>query len=599
MSTLCSARAKFKKLQGLLELTDTHLQWTQDGKKAPMLSVPHSDAAALFSSKESSPQVKLRVSVYGDDDGHTFNFTSARPVAVAEREAFKTELTNIISRNRTVREKSVLKPPVSATPIAPVSNGAVARAPLPVSRPSTSRAASVSSDARTPGTPSSDPAHDFRLRKKVLVKTPELAALHRELVMTGQITESEFWEGREHLLLAQAAAETQKKGRPGQLVDPRPQAVEGGEVKIVITPQLVHDIFEEFPVVAKAYDENVPGKLSEAEFWKRYFQSKLFHSHRASIRSTATQHVVKDDAIFDKYLEKPDDQLEPRRQRESNVDLFIDLEATYEDHEETGNEKDFTMQAGKQRGALPLIRKFNEHSERLLKTSMYGSPAKRRRVESADSSDPWNHYAQLDLDDLHDPDTSPGIILDMQDRQRYFEGRAAGASAEEVPRPAVDLRVALQEAKRDLEGWSADLAQLKIERKAGDTALTSMTANVAARLDVNKRKNDIPEDIFRQMRTCQTAANEFLRQFWSSIYPPATDLQTLATPATPQQKAAKATRMVGYLSKTPEKVNAIVIAAHAAGVDRQKVEIGMKPILDAVDKALSFWRTRKPPANRP
>ena len=25
------------------------------------------------------------------------------------------------------------------------------------------------------------------------------------------------------------------------------------------------------------------------------------------------------------------------------------------------------MQAGKQRGALPLIRKFNEHSERLLK----------------------------------------------------------------------------------------------------------------------------------------------------------------------------------------------------------------------------------------
>jgi transcription initiation factor TFIIH subunit 1 len=34
--------------------------------------------------------------------------------------------------------------------------------------------------------------------------------------------------------------------------------------------------------------------------------------------------------------------------------------------EQTGNEKDVTMQAGRQRGALPLIRKFNEHSERLL-----------------------------------------------------------------------------------------------------------------------------------------------------------------------------------------------------------------------------------------
>ena len=48
-------------------------------------------------------------------------------------------------------------------------------------------------------------------------------------------------------------------------------------------------------------------QLSEAEFWSRYFQSKLFNSHRASIRSSAAQHVVKDDPIFDKYLEKEDD----------------------------------------------------------------------------------------------------------------------------------------------------------------------------------------------------------------------------------------------------------------------------------------------------
>lgn len=63
-----------------------------------------------------------------------------------------------------------------------------------------------------------------------------------------------------HLILAQAAAEGQKRGKPGQLVDPRPQTVDG-EVKIIITPQLVHDIFEEYPVVAKAYSDNVPNKV--------------------------------------------------------------------------------------------------------------------------------------------------------------------------------------------------------------------------------------------------------------------------------------------------------------------------------------------------
>jgi transcription initiation factor TFIIH subunit 1 len=62
-------------------------------------------------------------------------------------------------------------------------------------------------------------------------------------------------------LLAEAAAEGQKRGRPDQLVDLRPQTVEGGEVKIVITPQLVHDIFDEFPVVARAYNDNVPNKV--------------------------------------------------------------------------------------------------------------------------------------------------------------------------------------------------------------------------------------------------------------------------------------------------------------------------------------------------
>lgn len=64
-----------------------------------------------------------------------------------------------------------------------------------------------------------------------------------------------------HLILAQSAAEGQKKGKPGQLVDPRPEAVEGGEIKIRITPQLVHDIFDEYPIVSTAYSENVPNKV--------------------------------------------------------------------------------------------------------------------------------------------------------------------------------------------------------------------------------------------------------------------------------------------------------------------------------------------------
>ncbi|THH30841.1 hypothetical protein EUX98_g3340 [Antrodiella citrinella] len=479
-TTSCSARASYKKLQGTLELTGQHLQWTQDGQKAPSVKVPKEGAAA----------VRLKLGLVSDETGHNFTFTSSPPpLALSEREKFKVELTNIIARNRGAAPTHTT-PRIPGTPAIypPIgTNVASPRPPLPGSRASMSRAPSVSSDSR--GTPSGEAANDFRIRKRVLMGTPELAALHRELVIGGHITEAEFWDGREHLLHAQKAAESQKKGKSGQLVDPRPQTVDG-EVKIVITPQLVHDIFEEYPVVSQAYNDNVPNKLNEAEFWKRYFQSKLFNAHRASIRSSATQHVVKDDTIFDKYLQKDDDELEPRSIRDDRVDVFIDLGATREDHGEK-----------------------------------------------------------------------------------------------------LDVRETTREASDQLRGWGGRLSQFRLEKKAGEAALVSMTQNVSARLDVKNRENDIPEGLLRQMTTCQTAANEFLRQFWLAIYPPPSELQT-ASASGPAQKAAKAAKMIGYLEKTGEKVDGLVRTARAEGVDPEKVQVAMKPVTDAVEKAMSFWRIR-------
>lgn len=49
MPTLvCTARASYKKMPGSLELTESHLQWTQDGKKAPSVRVPYSEAACQY-----------------------------------------------------------------------------------------------------------------------------------------------------------------------------------------------------------------------------------------------------------------------------------------------------------------------------------------------------------------------------------------------------------------------------------------------------------------------------------------------------------------------------------------------------------------------
>ena len=135
--------------------------------------------------------MKLKLVLYSFLEGHTFTFTNPLPVATAEREQFKNEITNHISRNRTSRASATDPLTTPATP----NNFAAPSPKTAAIRQSggTPRASSITSDRSGSG----NDAADFQLRKRVLLNSPDLANLHRELVMSGQITENEFWDGRE------------------------------------------------------------------------------------------------------------------------------------------------------------------------------------------------------------------------------------------------------------------------------------------------------------------------------------------------------------------------------------------------------------------
>lgn len=164
------------------------------------------------------------------EDAYSFTYTSASS-AVSDREYFKRELSAIIAANRDRLD----------------AGGAAAES-------------SFRDNGAAEGA-----AATYRLRKLVLNSSPALAQLHRELVIGGDISEAEFWEGREDLVAAVEAVEKQKKGRSGEMVDPRPETSDGGEVTVKITPALIREIFEEYPAVLKAYDENVPEPVSRLQ----------------------------------------------------------------------------------------------------------------------------------------------------------------------------------------------------------------------------------------------------------------------------------------------------------------------------------------------
>ena len=384
MDAMATASASYKKQGGRLELRqddastsaetgDESLVWLPDGASASSskrVVLPGARLTSLFSSKETAAKVMLRVGLApqgttatassGDAEHFAFTFTNASS-AVSDREKFKGALSVLIARNRATTASGS---PSTAAP----SPAAAAPSPAPVARAGTPMRASAgpSAGASRSGTPGVSAQQqqqqqqqsilqDYTLRAKALQRDQALASLHRELVVQSKaVSESEFWDGRESILLELAAEDRLTKGKSAKMVDPRPEVASDGKVTVKITPTLVQEIFEEFPAVARAYAENVPSpvcllwcaslttpadllgtlyvQLDNSQFWTRYFQSKLFNRNRSTNRAAVS--TIKDDAIFDKYLDLEDDDVEPRNLPAEHIYKLLDLAATEEDQHE-------------------------------------------------------------------------------------------------------------------------------------------------------------------------------------------------------------------------------------------------------------------------
>ncbi|KAJ9110233.1 hypothetical protein QFC19_001636 [Naganishia cerealis] len=655
----------------------------------------------MFTSKAGAKKTSLKLEFEGNvpSGGLTFQFTAPPPQDVAERQQVQDLLVPIIARNkerlvaRTVdgsdaeagiraggnalvesRGKVTSTPSGRAVDVARVVAGA-SPGPSRVSSPTVGSPTTADTTTTIPTGPLGPSLTPFaiQLKQSVLRKHPHLLSLHRQLVIEKLVTEAEFWDGREHLLEQERLMSTQQPGRSSQLLDDRfgftQQAkaraererkdkivgtgfgiAQGGgqgkgregedELKIQVTKELQREIFEEFPITQRIYAENVggeEGQMTEADFWSRYFRSRLWDRHRASARAqSASSNLQKVDPVFDRYLEAPDDDVTPRHLASRGVDLFLDLAATEEDHGESGNRRDVTMQPGRERGTLPLIRRFNEHSNRLV--AQDGEVASMLVDPEHSGSAQKRLYSEIELEDLQAGGKARVIELDVHERQSFFdskgvlmeeddlagfvrgkgkevscgdvreEGRKEGRLIRSGVIPAVPpghpgadkgTVVIREEATQDGYTRAKKVAEEAIKgvtealiaeeeraaqtgtfprvwgRKGADTSADWETAGI----------EPIPEYIMSQVSTCHNAACEFLRQFWSAVLP--SPAGSLSSSTTSEVKAAKARKMAAYLRGTGGKVDSVVASAVKAGMkDPQRVREALRPTLDAVNKAL-------------
>ncbi|KAJ3325993.1 RNA polymerase II transcription factor B subunit 1 [Boothiomyces sp. JEL0866] len=249
-------------------------------------------------------------------------------------------------------------------------------------------------------------------RKSVLKSDNNFEFLHKELgslfliiVISGILTEQEFWQNKKGLLAQKEYQISQKKGTTSILLaDVKPMDAEGSDLKVVVDADIIHSIFTEYPGIEKAFKENVPDKMKEDEFWKgsvnltQYFKKKN-EKHE----------------IFAKYQDVDQELIYEAQNK------LLDLVSTTEDHLETGNSPDITMKPGKIKESRSLIRKFNRHSDLIVN--------KRQKADIT-----------IEYEDLIEPKPAVYKPLLIQDPAQYLNAEQSHSPPPRITKPEIGVQ---------------------------------------------------------------------------------------------------------------------------------------------------------------
>ncbi len=485
---MTSCIASYKKRSGRLTLTNLRFQWQADDAVQAEFVVPYDLIKAQHVNLAGSGKILLKLTLHGlqnqPESNHTFQFSIPE-----DREAVKSILTqkmaaardsDVQGQNTTMNAYEHGK---SSSSLARLSQHHVS-------------------------------ASEIRARQTLLARDPELARFHREMVLEGIVDEETFWFSRKQQIIQQQFLAVQKKGATSaSFMDIKPTSVEGTDVKYTLTPEIIHSIFVHHPAVQKAYQENVPLKMSETEFWKQYFLSKYFHGNSkttstgTSVTTTFQNSALAKTAneLFEQYDEE-EDMNAPRSDLLQVRNKLVDLTATMEDHlNDFGNEPDMTMKPGKVRESIPLIRKFNRHSEIVLKSTIKSTHAVNGTMQ---------YLKETEIEDLEAKTQAKLASIDFIDQSNYFHETSNG-----MERDVSDAGQIVQKVST----YELDLSRM--DKVVPESDACMMVEQFSARSLKRKREDsgfqdtlqEISKESMEQLMQTNHNAHELLRHFWSSV----------------------------------------------------------------------------------
>ncbi|KAL2841621.1 hypothetical protein BJX68DRAFT_245239 [Aspergillus pseudodeflectus] len=581
-----SGSAAYKKKDGTLTMSPDRqsVSWIPAaGGASGTITISVSQVTNLQQTPASSPKVMLKIFVLPPNnpsaapEQYIFSFTAGAN-ARAEADAIKDALSAAIQAAKSAQ--------ATPTPAAASAEGGGMSAAMAMASAVSSAGSGKNwwDDDKRLGT-------DVELQQSLLKADANLQKMFMESLHTkpdtlsaGQFM-SQFWSTRLHLLRAHAIERSQTRGSYNVLSTLKPRT-EDNVTKMNISKEQIQLIFNQHPLVKRVYDENVP-KLSESQFWSRFFQSRLFKKLRGE-RITDSDAT---DAVLDKYL-KADEQ--GNLIREVHVPHFLDLEGNEGNNSQRrGNRPDLDMRPSAVE-KVPIIRTLNSLSEKIMANV---APADRAASAPVGKLDDGT-YDELQLRDLRGDEAQNRILLNIRDQNRFF---SAAKLAEDEQKRSVeqqdpdkilqDLRSTLERNFRD--DGSAPLGKL-VDPEEDEEEEDSETSSRTQRHLASKQILDVIKDrraqaqvsassdtyglsaaLYDRLTLTHATTTEFLHQFWQAFLSGNPD------------RAGEVASLVESLNRAMDRINAV---AHDAEAERQvevnKVKQHAREVLQATKKKL-------------
>jgi transcription initiation factor TFIIH subunit 1 len=413
---------------------------------------------------------------------------------------------------------------------------------------------------------------ELEQKNKILTENPKLLQLYKDLVISRVLTSEEFWaiHGKE-LQDLKSAASKQEIGVSGSFLSEIKPITDGcNGFKYNLTAEVIESVFKAYPAVKKKHQECVPTKLSESEFWTKFFQSHYFHRDRITT------------GIKDVFVEcgKIDDSTLKRDIRRNMDDPLLNLTKFGDNTIDDGFCSSSTSEQQKQDNTgnivhQSIIKRFNQHSFMILKTCKDQSKELQQQqqqqqasIEKASPEEKKNGTQEnkrqkaveeiLPIEDPHE--------AQLRKKQRIAEKIQyddLGASTSNVSQSVASTSINLDKLERYLYGpmptamehtssnkkeYSIDAIDQTLRRNSVDWGqrithkqLINPTAAVNALGELSpggvlmsgyqdhNLSQFIPLDVEKELSNLYLSAGELLKEFWSCYPPLTTELESKAS----------------------------------------------------------------------